>query len=97
MDMLRRVVVAEGSYSLELNLELLAAFLFPKQQHVDPLRLRDPQTPPILTLRHVQVQSFDKQLYPSQAFFEKMFEFLMMSVQEQIKTASCAEITHPEA
>ena len=30
LDMLRRVVVAEGSYSLELNLELLAAFMFQK-------------------------------------------------------------------
>ena len=31
LDMLKRVVLAEGSYSIEFNMDLLAAFLFPKQ------------------------------------------------------------------
>ena len=94
--MLKRVVLAEGTYSLEFNMDLLAAFLFPKQQHVDPLRLRDPETPPILTLRSANMQNYDKQLFTSQAYFEKMLEFLLSSVLMQINTAKYAEVTHTD-
>ena len=42
------------------------------------------------------MQNYDKQLFTSQAYFEKMLEFLLSSVLMQINTAKYAEVTHTE-
>jgi len=78
-----------------LNDQLLNAFLFDKVETSDPLKL-EALGSPVLALRYTQNMNNEKLFFSSSELFQKMLSFLLQSINEQIKTAKSADLTHPE-
>lgn len=70
------MIIQEGSYSLDLNDQILNAFLFEKVEASDPLKLASSELP-VLALRYQHTINNDKLFYSSSEFFQRILSFLL--------------------